>query len=261
MTTYIRPYNMRSEGANKLAEEMGVTLILEGRAVRRGDTIINWGTGGLGDNWPGARILNKGSAVSIAINKVSTFKALEKANVPHPEWTSSYDEAKAVFDKGHPVIVRTELEGKDGAGLILAKPGVVKQAGWFNQKEVKADLPKGQIYTQFIKAKSEYRINVCNDSTVGVQLKVKANDADKILDEDIKTGSNGYGFKLLEENDIPHGIRPVARAAIAACGLDFGGVDLIVGEDGKPYVLEVNTAPELTPAMVRGYAAKLRAMI
>jgi glutathione synthase/RimK-type ligase-like ATP-grasp enzyme len=120
-------------------------------------------------------------------------------------------------------------------------------------------MPKAKLYTKFVKAKAEYRINICNNRTVGVQLKVQAN-GEKIKNEDIKTGGNGYGFRLLAEHEIPKGIRPVARAAIAALGLDFGGVDLILTVDGRALVLEVNTAPELTPAMVTAYANALGAM-
>ena len=34
--------------------------------------------------------------------------------------------------------------------------------------------------------------------------------------------------------------------AMEAVGLDFGAVDVVITEDGTPYVLEINTAPELT---------------
>lgn len=44
---------------------------------------------------------------------------------------------------------------------------------------------------------------------------------------------------------IPNGIRPVAKSAISALGLDFGAVDLGLTEEGRPLVIEVNCAPGL----------------
>jgi glutathione synthase/RimK-type ligase-like ATP-grasp enzyme len=249
MATYLKSYNTRSEGANAIADALGIDML--GRDIdilkfKPNTTIINWGCGGA--SYPEhVRVINKGEAISRAVNKLETFKALEKNDVNHPDWTTSYVVAASWIARGFKVCARMRLEGKDGEGLILCTK--------------LTELPRdAKAYTKFVKASAEYRINVCNDTTMGVQLKVQAK-GEKIKCNDIRTGGNGYGFELLDEADIPKGIRPVARAAVSAVGLDFGGVDLIVAMDGTPYVLEVNTAPELTPAMVKKYASELASMI
>jgi len=44
-----------------------------------------------------------------------------------------------------------------------------------------------------------------------------------------------------------------AVSAVEALGLTFGAVDLIVGDDGHTYILEVNTAPACSPRTAREY--------
>jgi D-alanine-D-alanine ligase-like ATP-grasp enzyme len=43
--------------------------------------------------------------------------------------------------------------------------------------------------------------------------------------------------------------------------LDFGAVDLVVDRDNKEYVLEVNTAPALSPLRLQHYAEALRKVL
>lgn len=248
---YVLPYKTASKSANALADALGWDMIGRDIDLVKGKssiTIVNWGKGDLAPKYAACRVINKPSAICTAVNKLDTFNALRTANVPTPEWTTTKSVARQWLADRIKVCARTQLEGKDGSGLVLVGP----TDGWSAPV-----LPDAPLYTKFTPARNEYRINVCNDRTVGVQLKVPtATNANS----DIKTGGNGYGFRLLAEGEIPHGIRPVARDAIRALGLDFGGVDLIVGVDGRAYVLEVNTAPELTPAMVTAYANALRNM-
>lgn len=249
---YVYPYKTGSKSARQVAEAMGaprVRVDIEIMTPNPNYTVINWGSGDLPAAIRGCRVINKAEAVNRAVNKQRTFEALKAANVPTPDWTSDRAVAQGWADQGTPLVARTKLEGKDGDGIILLKE---LRTDWFGRT---LTLPDAKIYTKFIQAREEYRVNVCTGRTVGVQKKVPIGNNPN---NDIKTGGNGYGFHLLAESEIPHGIRPVARAAVAALGLDFGGVDLIVGVDGNAYVLEVNTAPELTPSMVAGYAARLQ---
>lgn len=250
----VHPYKTASKSARALADALDVPL--NGRDMqlmtgRQSITVVNWGCG----NPPGAikacRVLNKPEAICKAVNKLTTFQTLKAANVRTVPWTTGEADALLWLKGGFKVCARTALEGKDGEGLLLLE-GV--KTDWFGRP---LPLPKASVYTKFVPSQAEYRVNVCGNRTMGVQKKVPTTNN---ANADIKTGGNGYGFRLLSDGEIPHGIRPLARDAIAALGLDFGGVDVLVGVDGTPYILECNSAPELTPSMVTAYAAKLKVM-
>lgn len=76
----------------------------------------------------------------------------------------------------------------------------------------------------------------------------------------------GKSIRLYEKRFLPNGdwveqnpqhdvstIRQAAKDAVAALELDFGAVDVLTAQ-GKVYVLEVNTAPELDGGLPKLYA-------
>lgn len=54
---------------------------------------------------------------------------------------------------------------------------------------------------------------------------------------------NGFAFELMPAERVNRAAVEQAAAAVDALGLDFGAADVLIGKDGLPYVLEVNTAP------------------
>lgn len=246
MKTVVFPYRTASKSATLLAETLNAPMV--GRDINMLSTsklkpaVINWGHGGDDPSWmSNLKVLNKPSKVLNAVNKIKTMQLLKAANVRSVPWTTSFAQALEWAMVGR-VCCRTKVESKDGDGLVIANN--VHQ------------LVDAKLYTKFIRARNEYRVNVVGDQTVAVQLKVRV-PGKTSYNDDVKTTSGGYGFSLVSEANIPIGIRPLAKAAIKALGLDFGGVDIVVGMDGTPYVLEVNSAPELTPTTVQGYALLL----
>lgn len=45
---------------------------------------------------------------------------------------------------------------------------------------------------------------------------------------------------VVDRNDIDASIKQIAVDAVTSLGLEFGGVDILIATDGKPYVAEVN---------------------
>lgn len=238
----INAYKVQSKSAKALAKQMGVVLNNEYLTLMKGAegiNVINWGDGDFNvPNMNKCKVFNKPEAIRIAVNKMKTFDKLDAADVPTPDWTTNKDVVQSWLQHHFTVVARTRLEGRDGEGIVLVKPG--------------DSIPDAKIYTKFIPNCTEYRVNVAFDKTMGVQKKVPVPGATH--NHMIKTTGGGYGLHLLSESEIPHGLRPVAKAAVKALGLDFGGVDMIRTTNGQVYVLEVNTAPELTPSMVVAYA-------
>lgn len=54
---------------------------------------------------------------------------------------------------------------------------------------------------------------------------------------------NGYGYGFVHPDQCPKELRELGAMAVDAVGLDFGAADIIQGQDGRYYVLEVNSAP------------------
>lgn len=65
---------------------------------------------------------------------------------------------------------------------------------------------------------------------------------------------NGFDFRLSNEHEDA---TAQASLALDTLKLDFGAVDLVLGEDGKAYVLEVNTAPGVLKSKAEKTLAKL----
>lgn len=263
----IRAYKSYSKSANQLAEAMGAILLNKKMKLfkaEKGDVVINWGSSSdfeeVKTGYDDLKIINNPYCVKVAVDKLSTFQTLVSKGLSDfiPKWTKSHTEAMSMSKDGA-VCVRQTLKGHDGDGLIIHKGPA-------------SSLPEGKLYTAFVPAKAEYRVSVCrlptdnpevidNYSAFAVQKKVRMEGKDSYND-DVKTTGGGYGLKLLSEGDIPSGIRPAAKRIVAALGLDFGGVDIIVPKNGgNPIVLEVNSAPELTPHLVSKYSKYLKDLV
>jgi hypothetical protein len=56
----------------------------------------------------------------------------------------------------------------------------------------------------------------------------------------------GWTTRLVPSEQVDRAVVDIASRAVEALGMDFGAVDVLIGEDGVPHVLEVNSAPGAT---------------
>lgn len=201
---------------------------------------IRWG----GAEWvefEDTKTLNKAEAIRCASSKLATFRRLRDSGVPIPEFTTSGNEAQAWGD----IYLGRTSQGFQGRGIRLYRGG---------------DRPIGhELFVRYIPNEREYRVHVCNGVVISVQRKYLERPE---LNGDgyIKNLSHGYVFKT-PEKDLNKSRKEAAIAAVKILGLDFGAVDLVVGLDNKEYILEVNTAPALSPMRVEKYVTALRPLI
>ena len=75
------------------------------------------------------------------------------------------------------------------------------------------------------------------------------------LEANFKVRNHANGFIYARnEIEVPEDVLVQARRTIAACGLDFGAIDIIYNQKNREaYVLEVNTAPGLAGETVEVY--------
>ncbi len=236
----IFPYKMTSQGAKLLAAQL-TTMEVEcirvyadrDYAPRKGDFIFFWGAGHP-PTWmqqakdANCTIINPSDAICRSVDKLRTFRAFKDNDVPTVPWTQNQSVALSWSRDGKWVCCRQSIEGMDGAGLILAK------------KE--REMVNAGLFTQFIPNEREFRVYVYDDETIDV---LEKHPDDESTDKHIRTEGNHYIYTRPSLASIPHctAIQNASKKAAAAIGLTFAGVDVILGDDGKPYVLETNTAP------------------
>jgi glutathione synthase/RimK-type ligase-like ATP-grasp enzyme len=111
------------------------------------------------------------------------------------------------------------------------------------------------FFVEYIPWETEYRVWVFRGKHLGTYEKVMGHpEMYKRLGANYK---NGFVFNLVRQGDIPRAAVQSATSAIGALDLDFGAVDVLKGENGKFYTLEVNTAPGVqngTRQVLRGLA-------
>jgi carbamoylphosphate synthase large subunit len=219
-------------------------------------SIINYGCSYIPWLSPNQVIYNKPEAIIKACNKIATFAQLTQSEVPIPHWTHLKIAAELWFEVPKAIVFcRTIINGSKGKGIVVAR-----------KIEELVDAP---LYTLYIPKNEEYRVHVAFNKAIHIQKKLKLTPQELenrgITDTNplVRNSSNGYVFSsnltFEYEEDGSYTdtkyfwLTEYAIKAVRSLGLDFGAVDLIVGKDGKCYVLEVNTAPALEEPTLSKY--------
>lgn len=227
-------------------KEQGVN-IRGGSKVPEGElgTLIRWGSSAKVGRKP-KRILNTMLAIQAASNKREALETMRKAGVNVPVVLT----AKEVKQEHLPVLGRKDkhVGAKD---IILC----------MNLKDVERAVAAGCThFSKYIPTKAEYRVHVFGDQIIKVSQKILT-DADAATQPWIRNLGAGYTFRQPEVR-LSGAARGMAIDAVETLGLTFGAVDVIVGDDGQTYVLEVNTAPGLqTDTSLEAYLEQFKAAI
>lgn len=231
--------NRPSKSARALAKALrGKKINLRQDWNNPKDTVINWGDG----SCLVMEALNLPETVRLAANKARAFHAMREAGV---NYVPPFATSKAGVNWKGMTVVRHKLSGHSGEGIELV--------------ENTRDLPDAPLYVQYIKKEQEFRIHVGrkNGETHIIAVQRKARD------RDIPNGSVNWkirnhdnGFIFVRQDAHPNDATLQAACdALRSLGLDFGAVDIIYNEkEGKPYVLEINTAPGLEGQTIQDYA-------
>lgn len=217
---------------NRLGDYLGVPHGRE--CAERYDYLIRWGSRTSVSYRPSEEPINSRSAIRANTDKYSSLQELDAAGIPVPEYTRDRDEISETF--GYPALGRAEehTRGED-INLILQWRDAYLTSG-------------NDFFTEYIPTDLEYRMHVVNGEVVKVHEKRLRSEADN--HPFIRNAETGWVF--VEPREGPPDDQ-LAIDAVGALGLDFGAVDVVRGEDGTEYVLEVNTAPSLDEANLRRY--------
>lgn len=228
MKLFVYPYTTGSESAKLLAERLGalrIKLSNSNYTHLPSNLVINWGN----SNCPygGPQVLNQASAIAKTVNKLSFFRLMTRAGLAGylvPYFTHPDD----IPDEAFPVFCRTKVASCDGDGIVIS--------------DNRNQLVPADLYTSYVKDTAEYRVTVFKDEITDIQTKLPrvGQDAHPM----VRTYANGWGFQRKSVPEVVYDkIVAAARAALAASGLDFAGVDVLYDTvKQRAYVLEVNTA-------------------
>lgn len=241
----IYPYKQASEGAIAIAKALdGQRILREGSkySPRASDVIINWGA----SDCPFENALNASNGA--VLNKLAFFNRLIGTGLTPPFAGTLAGATSLAF----PVFCRTQLKGRDGAGIVVANNA--------------AELVPCDLYVQGAVKTSEYRVHVgrkdIDDFTIiGVQQKF----VDETLpgqDPRVWAGEGTRFVWTVNGNPVqlPASVMAVIKSAFAEFPeLTFGAFDVIYDRvTAAAYVLEINTAPTMTPETTRRYAEFFR---
>ncbi|MBP5312091.1 MAG: RimK family alpha-L-glutamate ligase [Clostridia bacterium] len=195
----------------------------------------------------GLRLFNRASAVEKCDNKAYTYIELDKAGIPFPE---TYI-APLTFE-GVPV---DDLGFAEDAAARLGFPLVVKElAGSFGKQVYLAENMdalkgiisgigcKGFLLQKFAASSRgrDIRVNVVGGKVICSMLRYSvAGD----FRSNVTLGGHALPYDLNDEQT------EISLRACEALGLDFAGVDLLFGEDGKPLICEVNSNPHFKSSL------------
>ena len=186
----------------------------------------------------GIKVFNTREAIENCDDKVLTYLALAKANIPTPAtypaplcYKPGSTVPKAALyriatELSFPIIVK-ESFGSLGKGVYLAK----------DEKELETlanrliDHP--HLFQKFVSTSygKDVRVIVIGGEVVGGMIRQSEND----FRSNVAAGGRAEKYGLSGE------IKEIALKAHKALGLDYSGVDILFGENGKPIVCEVNS--------------------
>lgn len=210
------------------------------------------------------------------------------ARTPHVviRWGNSYREAptnaiilnsaasvKNACDKGRMMSMLRSNEDVRHAPLQFISPDNLNRDGvanlldddnmlyvrcsdhWTRRKPIERITTDDLYITKPINKSHEYRVHVFRDRVIGVYEKIPQ-DRSALIYKDSNCSFRRVDLSDRHQRSSIYGVRPNAKAAISALGLDFGGVDVVQDSNGYSYVLEVNSAPSLNTENIARWCDK-----
>lgn len=223
----------------KLKKEAG-TPLPPGTGIR---TLLRWGSAmDLPSAFQAEFTLNSPRGICNATNKQLTISLLDQAGILVPTISRTASEVREF-----PVLGRSNT-GSQGKDIVVY--------------ESSSEIPSNHshdFFSSYIPNTREYRIHVVRGEIIRIQGKY-CDFPEQTGNGFIKNHSHGYRFRT-PDKELNNDRKEAAINAIESLGLDFGAVDLIVGTDRKPYVLEVNTAPAMSPMTMGVYVEAFRKIL
>lgn len=166
------------------------------------------------------------------------------------------------FFSGNPILCPTTYFEEDGLHNIeipyVVRPATHSQGRNVHLVRTAAELAvatqacgAGWYASPFIDKVSEYRVTFVQGRVCWVAKKTPGNPQDVAWNV-----ARGGRFDNVRFDDWPLKAIRISLEAFLLSGLDFGAVDVMLDADGRPYVIEINSAPSQTSPYRQGCMAK-----
>jgi ribosomal protein S6--L-glutamate ligase len=184
-----------------------------------------------------------GAGLLTASNKLRTTMKLSSHGIRVPRSIGAYSPLHPDFlvkkVGGLPAVAKT-LKGSQGRGVIILKDAeqtnTTLEAFWRDDTPLKLQ--------QYIEGgKSDIRAIVVGNEVVSAMERTGVKD----FRANLSQGGSGRKIELTSEQ------KQLCVDASQALGLDFSGVDLMIDENGKAYVIEVNGNPGTGIVKITGH--------
>lgn len=248
MKVKVLPYKAGSKSAKDLVRSLSPFAIMKKQTtpvVGRHKVVLNWGHSSPSFSLNGVTILNKPQAVRVASNKLAAFQKMKLAGVRIPEFTDSIEVAKEWIEDERIVLCRKLLRANSGRGIVIAK--------------TLEELVPAPLYVKYIRKEKEYRLHVFNGQVIDFVEKKRRSgfDSNPAYNKYIRSYEQGW-VMTRDGVAISDAVKAEAIKAVAALGLDFAAVDIVINRDGLPVVLEANTAPGIQGTTLEKYKAAVK---
>lgn len=187
----------------------------------------------------GYKVVNTSEAIHGVNEKTAFRKVLQDANPELvPKTYFNINEVIEVISNDRtrlpfPLIVRPK---KHAQGKMLFKCDTL-----YELQVSCGRCGEGYYISEYIPKVSEYRVAIVQGRAVWVAQKTPANP--EAIAWNVARGGR---FDNVSWDNWPSKVVKTAIEGFNLSSLDFGGVDVMVGHDGKCYILEINSAPSLT---------------
>jgi len=179
----------------------------------------------------GLAVVNSPKAVECSVDKYLTTAQLQRAglNVPRTIACQTVENAMAAFESlGGDVVVKP-LFGGEGRGIERIRDAIATRSMFSTMAET------GSVFylQEFVPHEgADLRLLVIGDDVFGIRRRSNG---------DWRTNISCGG--VAEAIEVSAKLAATAHKAAQATGAVFAGVDLLPGNDGSLYVLEVNASP------------------
>ena len=192
-------------------------------------------------------------ASALAMDKWRSKMILEAAGLPTPDYMvldDNSDPEYVVACLGLPLMIKPALEGSSIGMTRVEEPEQMRKA-----YETAAQFSGAVIAERWIDG-GEYTVTVLGDEALPV-IKLETPNAFYDYEAKYQSDQTRYLCPCGLETEQEGQLQRLALSAFRAVGArGWGRVDILCSEDGKPWVIELNTVPGMTDHSLVPMAAK-----